>query len=130
METIKVTIDWLDNYGAVSELITGCVATSESIDDVKKAYASVLEFHLEGLSPDEVPESLKGGYVLEFELTIRALLHQLDGVITRAAISRASGINERQLYHYMAGIRTPRTENRMKILSAIHDIGQQLIAVH
>lgn len=129
METIKVTIDWLDNYGAVSEMIPGCVATSESIEDVKLAYASAIEFHIEGLNAEEVPNCLKGGFVLEFELSIRALLHQLDGVITRAAISRATGINERQLYHYMSGIRTPRTENRMKILTAIHDIGQKLISV-
>jgi hypothetical protein len=38
-ETIKVTIDWLDNYGAVSELVPGCVATSESIE--RRIYAKV-----------------------------------------------------------------------------------------
>lgn len=78
METIKVTIDWLDNYGAVSEMIPGCVATSESIDNVKTAYASALEFHLEGLNPDELPESLKGEFMLKFEPTLSANFHHLN----------------------------------------------------
>lgn len=129
METIKVIIDWLDNYGAVSDQVNGCVATAKGLDEVKKAYASALAFHREGLTSEEMPDCLKGDFTLEFELTTRALLHQLDGVLTRAAISRATGINERQLYHYMSGIRTPRPDKRKKILSAIHDIGLQLLSV-
>jgi len=129
MKTIKVVIDWLDNFGAVSDQVNGCVATAKELEEVKKAYVSSLSFHKEGLTPEEMPDCLKGEFTLEFELTTRALLHQLDGILTRAAISRATGINERQLYHYLSGIRTPRPDKRKKILSAIHDIGQQLLSV-
>ena len=129
MEKIKVIIDWLDNYGAVSEQILGCVATDKTCNGIKEAYISAVEFHLEGLDDDEVPECLKGKYEFEFELTTRALLHQLDGILSRAVISRATGINEKQLQHYMSGYRKARPDKRERIVSAVHNIGKELIAV-
>lgn len=129
MEKIKVTVDWLDNFGAVSDMVPGCVATHQTFEGIKTAYASALAFHLEGLDDDETPECLKGEYELEFELTTRALLYRLDGILSRAAISRATGINEKQLQHYMSGYRTARTDKREKIVQAIHKIGEELLAV-
>ena len=74
MKKIKVTVDWLNNYGAVSEQIPGCVATDKTYKGVKEAYISAVEFHLEGLDIEEVPECLKGEYEFDFELTTRAIL--------------------------------------------------------
>lgn len=129
METIKVTIDWLDNYGAVSDQIPGCVATHQTFEGVKEAYTSALEFHKEGLAADEMPECLKGEYMLVFEETTRALLYRFDGILTRSAISRATGINEKQLRHYMSGFRTARPDKREKIVVAIHKIANDFLSV-
>lgn len=129
METIKVNIDWEDNYGAASDAVLGCVATHKTFEGIKAAYTSALEFHLEGLREDEVPEVLKGEYKLEFELTAQALLHRIDGIITRAAIARITGINEKQLGHYMTGHRNPRPAQREKIITGIHKIGQEFMSV-
>ena len=52
METIKVLVDWLENYGAVSDMIPGCVATHKSFSGIQEAYSSAVEFHLEGLEAD------------------------------------------------------------------------------
>jgi len=129
MLKIKVVVDWLDNFGAVSEQIPGCVATNSSYEGVKQAYQTAVEFHLEGLGKSEIPDCLKGDYEFEFELTTRALLYELDGMLTRSAISRATGINERQLRHYMSGFRTARADKREKIIAAVHEIGRKLIQV-
>ena len=131
MEKIKVIIDWEDNYGAASDEILGCVATHKTFEGIKEAYASALAFHLEGMreSNNEISAKLKGEYVLEFELTTQALLHHFDGIITRAAISRVTGINERQLGHYMTRHRIPRSEQRRKIIDGLHRIGNELTAV-
>ncbi|MDR2969286.1 MAG: type II toxin-antitoxin system HicB family antitoxin [Tannerellaceae bacterium] len=131
MERIKVIIDWDENYGAASSDVSGCVATGKTVESVKEAYASALAFHLEGLREHEydIPDKLKGEYTLTFELSVQSLLHQLDGIITRAALARATGINERQLGHYMTGHRTPRTEQRKKIVEGIHRIGNEFIKV-
>ena len=131
METIKVHIDWEDNYGAASDVILGCVATHKTLEGVKLEYASSVEFHLKGLRKDgdEIPEVLKGNYEFVFELTTRALLHHIDGVITRAALARICGINEKQLGHYLTGHRNPRSAQQKKIIDGIHRIGTDFLSV-
>lgn len=127
MEKVKVIIDWDQNFGAVSDFAPGCVATGKTFDDIKENYKSALEFHLEGL--DEVPDIFKGEYVLEFELTAQALLHRFDKLLTRAALSRITKINERQLGHYMTGHKTPRSQQRQKIVDGLHQLGNEFISV-
>jgi predicted RNase H-like HicB family nuclease len=131
MQTITVNIDWEDNYGAYSEEVSGCVATHKTLEGVKHAYIEALEFHLDGLHfvGDEIPAVIKGKYRLEFVLNVRALLHYFEGVLTRSAISRVKGINERQLGHYFTGHRKPRPEQRKKIVEGIHRIGKEIDSV-
>ena len=131
MEKIKVIIDWEDNYGAASDEVLGCVATGKTFEGIKQAYASALEFHLEGMKKnnDEIPLKLQGDYELEFEMTAQAILHHFDGIITRAALSRITGINERLLGHYMTRYRMPRPAQRIKIINGLHSIASQLTAV-
>lgn len=131
MQTITVNIDWEDNYGAYSEEVPGCVATHKTLEGVKQAYIEALKFHLEGLhrDGDEIPAVIQGRYKLNFVLNVRALLHYFDGVLTRSALSRVTGINERQLGHYITGHRKPRPEQRKKIVEGIHRIGKEIDSV-
>ena len=131
MEKVKVIIDWEDNYGAASEMVLGCVATHKTLEGVKAAYASALKFHLEGMKEDneDIPVMLQGEYELEFEMTAQALLHHFDGIITRAALSRITGINQRQLGHYMTRHRVPRPAQRRRIIDGLHRIGKELAEV-
>ncbi len=131
MEKIKVQISWLDNYGAGSNDVPGCVATHKTLEGVKKAYTESLGWHLEAMKADgdEIPKILQGDYELEFELNIRALLHYFDGILTRSALARVTGINERQLGHYTTGHRNPRPAQRIKIIEGIHRIGIEFNSV-
>jgi predicted RNase H-like HicB family nuclease len=131
MQTITVNIDWENNYGAYSEEVSGCVATNKTLEGVKQAYMEVLEFHLEGLhaNDDEIPAILQGKYKIDFVLNVRALLHYFEGVLTRSALSRVTGINERQLGHYITGHRKPRPEQRKKIVEGLHRIGKEINSV-
>jgi len=131
MQTITVNIDWEENYGAYSEEVAGCAATHKTLEGVKKAYLEALEFHLEGLRADgdEIPSVLQTKYRLEFVLNVRALLHYFDGLLTRSALSRVTGINERQLGHYITGHRKPRPEQRKKIVEGLHRIGKEITSV-
>lgn len=131
MQTITVNIDWEDNYGAYSEELSGCVATHNTLEGVKQSYIEALEFHLEGLHTDgdEIPEVIQGKYRLDFVLNVRALLHYFEGVLTRSALSRVTGINERQLGHYITGHRKPRPEQRKKIIEGIRRIGKEINSV-
>lgn len=131
MEKIKVQITWLDNYGAHSEAVPGCIATNDTFDGVKERYKEALEFHLEGMKEDgdDIPEVLQGEYELEFEANTQALLKLLDGKVTRAALAKVTGINERQLGHYITGRVTPRPNNREKVLNGVHKLGKELLSM-
>ena len=131
MQTITVNIDWEENYGAYSEELAGCVATHKTLEGVKQAYLEALEFHMEGLRADgdAIPSVLHRKYRLDFVLNVRALLHYFEGVLTRSALSRITGINERQLGHYITGHRKPRPDQRNKIVEGLHRIGKEINSV-
>jgi len=130
MEKIFVKISWQDNYGASYDDASGCVvATHKTLDGVKKGFESALKFHIEGLDKSEISASLQGEYKLVFKLDVHALLNHYKGIITLKALSKFTGINEKQLGHYTQGIRTPRPEQRQKIIKGIHHLGEELLAV-
>ena len=125
---LTVIVEWTgDNFGASAPDIIGCVATGKTPSEVKQAYASALEFHRQGADEGELPEwIMRGEYVLDFELTAGALLKYYGDVVTLSAMSRATGINARQLSHYINGNRTPRARQRERIVAGLHTIAKQL----
>jgi predicted RNase H-like HicB family nuclease len=136
MEKIIVTIGWSgDNYYATSqgdELNGVIIATHKTFTGIKEEFQSALLFHIEGCveDGDKLPEWLvSGNYEIEYTTEVPALLHSLDGILTRSAIARVSGINEKQIGHYASGHRTPRPKQREKLIDGIHRIGRELAVV-
>ena len=108
------------------------VVTNKTLEGLKKNFQDSLQFHIEGCikSGDPLPEWLiSKQYELNYMLETSALLHSLDGILTRSAIARISGINERQIGHYASGHRTPRPQQREKIVNGIHAISRELASV-
>ncbi len=128
MEKVTVCISWLNNYGACCDLVPGCVATDKTLEGVKQGFREALEWHLAAMKEDgdDIPDALQGDYELHFKLDTQSLLHHYDGILTRAAISRLTGINQKQLGHYMQGIRNPRKEQRARIIEGLHKLGKEL----
>ena len=129
MERIIVDISWQENYGASSEEVLGCVALHDTLEGVKAAYRSALDFHVEGLAEEEIPQVLKGDYELVFKLDVHSLLNHYKGMITFSALSKATGINEKQLVHYAQGHRKARPKQRERIIKGIRRMGREFIAV-
>jgi len=136
MEKIRVSISWSgNNYCAEahSEELNGIViSTYKTLEGVKNELQSALQFHIDGClqDGDKLPEWLvSGNYEIEYITEISALLHSLDGILTRSAIARVSGINERQIGHYASGHRSPRPLQRKKIINGIHKISKELAMV-
>ncbi len=128
---VKVLISWNQGgFGAESEDIPGCYAAADTLQDVIKEFEEGVAFHLKGLSPDETPECLKGEYKFDYEYTTQALLHRYDGILTRAALSRITGISQTVLGHYMTGYRTPRPARHQQIVDGLHRLGNELLSTH
>lgn len=135
METVQVFIGWSGkNFCATNgKEVAGClVVTDKTLEGVKKAFEETLEFHIEGMlqDGDNVPMWLqKGEYSLNYVLETSALLRSVEKYTTIAAISRVSGINQRQLSHYANASSKPRSGQRERIIQALHEIGKEFILV-
>ena len=135
-ETIEVFVEWADkNFCATfGEKVPGTVAiTAKNIQELKRVVAETLRFHIEGMlaDGDEVPQWLvEGNYEFEYNyVDAAALIHACEPYATIAALSRATGINQRQLSHYANGLRHPRPEQRQRIVDGVHRIGRELLSV-
>lgn len=134
MQRINVTIDYAEkNYSAGTGEINGVVtATGKTLEDVKKEFESAFAFHVEaGIADgDNLPEwVVNGQYEFDYNYSASALLQQFEGVLTRSALARVTGINERQLGHYATGYRRPRPAQREKIIAGFHKLGREFINV-
>jgi hypothetical protein len=133
---VEALISWSgNNYCATSvgtDINGVVIVTNRSLQKVKSDFIESLKFHIEGLlhDGDKVQQWLQNeDYEINYTMDISAILHSLDGILTRSAISRVTGINERQLGHYASGHRVPRPVQQQKILEGIHEIGRELIVV-
>lgn len=108
------------------------VVTAKSLAKLKEDFEESLKWHIEGCvaDGDNLPPYLVcGDYSLEYRLDTAALLRDAETYTTMAAISRASGINQKQLSHYANGIKQPRPLQRERIIAGLHTIGARIMAL-
>ncbi|MBR1574889.1 MAG: CopG family transcriptional regulator [Bacteroidales bacterium] len=132
MAKIGILVDYTDNFAAspVNEDIA-CVVTARTFPELKKEVESALRDHIAWMREDgdAIPSEFEGEWVFDWQLTTKALLHYTEGLVSKSAISKATGINQQQLTHYSTGYRTPRPAMRKKIVDGIHSIAEQLSAI-
>ena len=136
MEKIIVDVAWCDrNYGgSLGSNVPGAVVfTAPTFEALQKEAKDRLEFHVEGLveNGEDVPEWLKNGdyeFVYNYQ-DATTLLKAYSPYVSLAAISRASGINQSLLSHYVNGLKKPREQQRKRIVEGLHKIGSDLQSV-
>lgn len=132
---LKIHVGWSGrNFCCgLSEDIGGTVVvTAKTLSKLKEEFEETLRWHIECCvaDGDELPEYIKNGdYELEYELDAAALLRDAELFTTMAAISRATGINQKLLSHYANALKTPRPAQRQRIVDGLHRIGQQFLAI-
>lgn len=95
---------------------------SETIEDFNNSYAEMRAFCEE--EGKEVPE-------LEFEFIydVPSFLQYYAYAFTLAGLERITGINQKQLGHYISGVRKPSWKTTRKIEERIKDFAKDLEAV-
>ncbi|MFW1443084.1 hypothetical protein ACEV7Z_24150, partial [Vibrio parahaemolyticus] len=59
----------------------------------------------------------------------QSLLAYYNGIFTKAGLERITGINQKQIQHYSTGHRKPRPAQVKKIKNALHELGEELLAI-
>lgn len=132
---LKVHVGWSGkNFCCgLSEDIGGVVVvTAKTLSKLKEDFEESLRWHIEGClaDGDELPDyMISGNYELDYELDSAAMLREAERFTTMAAISRATGINQKLLSHYANALKIPRPAQRQRIVDGLHMIGRQFLAV-
>ncbi|MCL2074079.1 MAG: hypothetical protein FWH18_09165 [Marinilabiliaceae bacterium] len=133
MENIIVKVGKTKNgYSASMDIIPGWVLGMKgSFDEFKVELQKSIDTYIEWAKEDgdEYPSVFDREYKFEYKFDIESLLYCYDGILSRAAISRISGINERQLGHYICGRNKPRKKQEIKIVNGLHRLGHELLSI-
>ena len=121
-----------DGYGVWFEDLPHVFGFGETAEAAKADAKSALDGYIVALDKcnQPIPEILQGEYELVFQYDVEALLKNIDGAVTKTALAKAAGINPTQLSHYSSGLKKPRKKQREKIITGLHKIGRELLAVH
>ena len=129
MKTLKVQIAKVgENYNAMIDGIDYILASGDSISQIKDSIQNEIALYKE--TSDPVPEELEGELDFEFYLNVQTFLDFYKDVFTKSGLERLSGINQKQLWHYGAGIRKPRKAQRERLENALHKLGEELTFLH
>ncbi len=129
---LEVIISYCENnFGAHAPLLPGCVATGDSQQEVLGRITEAIKWHVHDSLEDNdpLPDMVKGPYSLVFRFDVNSLLNYYKGIFTNAALEKITGINQRQLQHYSSGLKKPRKEQIVKIETALHQLGNELLSV-
>lgn len=133
MEKVIVNVaKTTEGYTASIDILPGWVlGTKGAFDNFKKELQESIDIYMDWAKEDgdEYPSVFDGEYKFEYKFDVESLLYCYSGILTRSAMSRLTGINEKQLGHYACGRSKPRSEQKRKITIALHKLGKELMDV-
>lgn len=125
MKTIKIIIEASKNaFGAYAESDKYPITAMGST--VRKLKRSVLESIEINKDLGNIPNE---EFKVIFKYDTQSLLAYYNGIFTKAGLERITGINQKQIQHYSTGHRKPRPAQVKKIKNALHELGEELLAI-
>jgi predicted RNase H-like HicB family nuclease len=130
MKQIKIIIERSkDLYSAYAENVEGIYGGGDTVEEAKQSILEAIELLKKYNKKENIPAVLKGEYKLVFKFDTESLLNYYRGVFSNAAFERITGINQKQIQHYSTGLKKPRPSQAKKIETALHKLGNELLAV-
>lgn len=131
MKTVEVIVEHAGNN--LSAYIEGVpvITTGNDVKEIEKNMQDAVKLYLESCKEmNIVPvEMLQGEFALKFKIDAATFINYYSSIFTKAALSRITGINERQLWHYAAGVHKPRKQQLEKIQTGINALTKELAAI-
>lgn len=129
METIKIIIEKSsDSYGAYAVNVNGIYGAGDTVEECKQSILDAIET-VKTFEENEIPNILKGQYQIIYNFDLDSLLNYYKGLMSFASLERITGVNQKQLQHYSSGHRKPREAQKLKIQTALHKFGKDLLSV-
>ncbi|MDR0824602.1 MAG: helix-turn-helix transcriptional regulator [Prevotella sp.] len=120
--TYGVYVDLSDNtlnYGIIGDGKTA----RDAIDDFKNSYTEMKAFHAKENIPFVEAE-------FEFKYDVASFLSFFSNKFSLAGLQSITGINQKQLSHYVNGRKKPTAKTVEKIEKSIHEFANELSQVN
>nr|DAV64323.1 MAG TPA: antitoxin [Caudoviricetes sp.] len=132
MKTVEVIVEHAGNN--LSAYIEGApvMTVGNDVKEIEKNMKEAVELYLESCQEMNIApvEVLQGEFTLKFKIDAATFINYYSSIFTKAALSRITGINERQLWHYAAGVHKPRKQQLEKIQKGINALTEELAAIN
>ena len=132
MKTVEVIVEHAGNN--LSAYIDGApvIVVGNDVKEIEKNMKEAVELYLESCKEMNIApvEVLQGEFTLKFKIDAATFINYYSSIFTKAALSRITGINERQLWHYAAGVHKPRKQQLEKIQKGINALTEELSAIN
>lgn len=127
MKTVEVIVEHAGkNFSAYIEGAP-IITVGNDMREIEDNMSEAIQLYLED-NPNPV-ELLVGEFELKFKIDAATFINYYSNIFTKAALSRITGINERQLWHYAAGVHKPRKTQLEKIQNGIKALTKELQAI-
>lgn len=125
MGTLKVIVSGgKDHYGAWAKDVEGIYGAGNTLDEVKANVAEAVALFLE--YNEDAPAVLKGNPEIELIFDITGLVKYYSKFITFPAMEDLTGVNQKQLWQYANGYKSPRKETAERIERGLKHFARQL----
>ena len=132
MKTVEVIVEHAGiNLSAYIEGVP-VITVGNDVKEIEKNMKEAVELYLESCKEMNIApvEVLQGEFTLKFKIDAATFINYYSSIFTKAALSRITGINERQLWHYAAGVHKPRKQQLEKIQKGINALTEELAAIN
>jgi len=131
MDKLQVKVESVgDNLSAyINDL--PIVAVGKNLSDIKRDITDAIQVYKESCAElgVETSELVKDEYELSFVIDATTFINYYSNIFTKAALSRITGINERQLWHYAAGLHKPRKRQLERIQRGVQSLTEELNSI-
>ena len=120
----EAVIDPNKDYGLSFGLLGEGYTVQECIDDFYESVNEMKEFYEK--NGKKLPENLE----FTFKYDTASFLARYSDILSLAGLEKITGINQRQLSHYLNGVKKPRQRTIQKIETGIHRFANELSQVN
>jgi predicted RNase H-like HicB family nuclease len=117
-----------DQFAAWINEVPGVYGAGDTVEEAKQSLQDGLNLYIE--ENKVLPEVLQRSYQFIYEYDMPSFLEHFGKVIGKAGLERITGVNQKQLGHYMSGFRKPKADTLKKIEKGLHNFAQELKEIH
>lgn len=132
MRTVAVIVEDAGNNLSAYIEDAPVITVGNNIREIEKNMQEAVDLYLKSCKEMNITpvEVLQGEFTLKFKIDAATFINYYSSIFTKAALSRITGINERQLWHYAARVHKPRKQQLEKIQKGINALTEELAAIN